>query len=503
MECIIVLKDEVNCRLVGLDAGMSKILYDRFRFEVEGARHQPKVKLGMWDGKVSLYSKENDTYINFLPIILPIILKSGYKIKIDDRRKKLISLNFEPIDENYFIDYSDKYGNPITLRDYQIALVNLALSQDRGGIGLAGTGAGKTLMTAAICKEFNNKKIKCVVIVPSKSLLTQTFDTLKSLGVNIKMFGGKNKTLDADTIISTWQTLQNVPTLMHDFNMFLVDECHGAQSKVLNSLLNEYGRNIQYRYGLTATLPKLELNSMSVTAALGNPFYEIPSHKLIELGHLAKLNIEIKQLEEDLHPEYQEYIDSIQKSNILSNDIYSYEMFKTKYFPDYNAEKNYIRRKNTRLDFLVGEIVSAAELGNTFTLVDSIQFGKKLVKAIKGQTDLEHVYFVYGNDDTKIRKEIYDLFENNDNVVVVATVHCAGTGIDISRIYYLLLIDMGKSFIRTLQTIGRGLRKAPDKDTILAIDYSSDLKYSKRHLTIRKSYYNEAKYPFRVIKVKY
>ena len=67
----------------------------------------------------------------------------------------------------------------------------------------------------------------------------------------------------------------------------------------------------------------------------------------------------------------------------------------------------------------------------------------------------------------------------------------------------MMFIDVGKSFIRIIQSIGRGLRKAPDKDFVCVTDVCSDLKYSKRHLRERKTFYNDARYPNTTVVVKY
>ena len=106
-------------------------------------------------------------------------------------------------------------------------------------------------------------------------------------------------------------------------------------------------------------------------------------------------------------------------------------------------------------------------------------------------------HFVCGKDKRNDRKEIYDLFKNNDNIVVFATVHVAGVGLNIKRIFHLVYVDIGKSFIRVIQTIGRSLRTDKDKDSVHITDICSDLKYNKRHLTIRTKYYKEAQYPFK------
>jgi superfamily II DNA or RNA helicase len=89
------------------------------------------------------------------------------------------------------------------------------------------------------------------------------------------------------------------------------------------------------------------------------------------------------------------------------------------------------------------------------------------------------------------------MFKNHDDLVVIATVHIAGTGLSINRIFNLILIDIGKSFIRVIQAIGRGLRKAHDKNYVNITDVCSDFKYSKTHLATRIRYYKDAKYPYK------
>jgi len=502
MKCDLILLDEVNCKFNNLHGEIIKHFYNMFNYEVPGAMFSAKVKLGMWDGKISLFDKNGCTFINFLPQIIPVLVDElGVKLTIDDRRIRK-TLTFEPIDKNLLSHVlHPEFGTPIILRDYQVEMVNILLSGWAGGIGVAGTGAGKTIITAALAYVFNQKGKNCLVIVPSTSLVKQTKKGLEDCGLDVGEFSGKVKDTKNNVIVATWQTLQNIPQFVAEFGMILVDECHGAKSKVVKDLLSVTGRHIQYRFGVTATIPKPDLDKQTILGVLGNVKHEIPSHELIAAGHLAGLEIEITQLTEDFHEEYREYVESLK----VGFKPLSYSQWKTKYFIDYNAEKSFIRGNTKRTDYIAQQLVNRSLVGNgnVFALVDSVAFGKKLTKAVMSRTDTEHVYFVHGKDKVDDRQAIYDLFKDNDGIIVIATVHCAGTGIDISRIYNLVMIDLGKSFIRTLQTIGRGLRKANDKDYLLAWDISSDLKYSKRHLGERIKFYKEAKYPHKKTKVDY
>jgi ERCC4-related helicase len=104
---------------------------------------------------------------------------------------------------------------------------------------------------------------------------------------------------------------------------------------------------------------------------------------------------------------------------------------------------------------------------------------------------------------TKDRKDEYDEIKTATNKIIVATYGVAAVGINIPRIFNMVLLEPGKSFVRVIQSIGRGIRKADDKDFVQIWDLTASTKYAKRHLTERKKFYKEAKYPFEIQKVKY
>ena len=85
----------------------------------------------------------------------------------------------------------------------------------------------------------------------------------------------------------------------------------------------------------------------------------------------------------------------------------------------------------------------------------------------------------------------------------MATYGVASVGINLPRIFNLVLIEPGKSFVRVIQSIGRGIRKAEDKDFVQIWDITSSCKFAKRHLTQRKTFYKDAAYPFDLEKLTY
>ena len=108
----------------------------------------------------------------------------------------------------------------------------------------------------------------------------------------------------------------------------------------------------------------------------------------------------------------------------------------------------------------------------------------------------ERAVFVSGATKGSDRQDHYDEVADVNDKIIVATYGVAAVGINIPRIFNLVLVEPGKSFVRVIQSIGRGIRKAEDKDHVQIWDVTSTCKFSKRHLTKRKAYYREANYPF-------
>ena len=127
---------------------------------------------------------------------------------------------------------------------------------------------------------------------------------------------------------------------------------------------------------------------------------------------------------------------------------------------------------------------------DTLVLVNRIDTGKAIINQVPDSV------FIHGDVKSKDRKSEYDEIKTSDNKIIVATYGVAAVGLNIPRIFNLILIEPGKSFTRVIQSIGRGIRKAKDKDFVQIWDITSTCKYAKRHLTERKKFYKEAKYPF-------
>ena len=150
-----------------------------------------------------------------------------------------------------------------------------------------------------------------------------------------------------------------------------------------------------------------------------------------------------------------------------------------------------------RMKYVANMIQEISKTGNTLVLTGRINNGKLLQDLIP---DAE---FVQGAMKVTDRKEAYNEINQATNSITIATYGVAAVGINIPRIFNLVLLEPGKSFVRVIQSIGRGVRIAKDKDFVQIWDVTSRCKFSRRHLTERKKYYKDAEYPFTIDKVNY
>ena len=151
-----------------------------------------------------------------------------------------------------------------------------------------------------------------------------------------------------------------------------------------------------------------------------------------------------------------------------------------------------------RLDTMADLIAKVNATGNTLVLVDRTECGRQLVERLG-----DRAVFVSGATKAKDRQNEYDEVAEATDKIIVATYGVAAVGINIPRIFNLVLIEPGKSFVRVIQSIGRGIRKAEDKDHVEIWDITSTCKFAKRHLTKRKAFYKEANYPFTAEKLEW
>jgi len=479
--CKLIIRDEVNIKFEGLSVETRRKIVNKLKYDLPYARHMPAYKLGRWDGTKTYFGIGGTGYLAHLDVILPIIEDSGYELDIEDLRSPH-KFSFHPVSETYWSDQGKTWpqghieaGTPIVLRDYQYDVINKFLENPQALQEVA-TGAGKTITTATLshlCEPYG----RTMIIVPNKSLVVQTEEDYRNLGLDVGVYFGDRKELGRTHTICTWQSLNILDKKSHDEATLtlaefcedvvavIVDEVHQAKAEVLTKLLTQNFKNCAIRWGLTGTVPKEAWEYQGILASIGPVINQVSAHDLQNKGVLAQLNINVLQ----------------------TTDV--------EVFTSFQDEYTFLVTDDRRLEWIADKITSISAAGNTLVLINRIDTGNKLIALIP------QAVFVNGGMKLDDRKEEYDEIKTSDGKIIVATYGVAAVGINIPRIFNLVLLEPGKSFVRVIQSIGRGIRRAEDKDHVEIWDITSTCKYAKRHLTERKKYYKEAKYPFTVTKV--
>jgi superfamily II DNA or RNA helicase len=254
----------------------------------------------------------------------------------------------------------------------------------------------------------------------------------------------------------------------------VVANCHQAKADVLKSLLSGVMSRIPLRWGLTGTIPKAKHESMSLTVSLGPVISQLAASTLQEMGVLSQCHVNIVQLQDGME------------------------------FTNYQSELKFLTSDEKRMQKIAELASTVKNSGNTLILVDRIEAGQLLhLKLEELGVPEENVVFVSGGTKGTTRTEHYDDIATATNKIIIATYGVAAVGINIPRIFNVMLLEPGKSFVRVIQSIGRGIRKAEDKDFVQIWDVTSSAKFAKRHLAKRKEFYRDANYPFDLEKLKY
>ncbi len=362
----------------------------------------------------------------------------------------------------------------LELREYQEEVIKKALKIGRGTCVL-GTGAGKTLTTAALIENYfqscpDKDTFKCMVLVPDLGLVSQTYEEFNDVGTTFKMtkWTGKNKPdLTSNVIICNIGIIQsqfdNNDWLKY-IDLLIVDECHKikATNKVSKIVSKIKTHN---KYGFTGTLPENNLDKWSIIGKLGPVIYEKTSYELRLEDYLANVNVKVLNLAYKVPPRY------------LSDDKYREEL-------DFIYESPF---RNTFLSKLCRKLDN-----NTLVLVNHIKHGLELEEYLKNSKE-KQVYFIRGEVEVEERDKIKKIMEKDNNVICIAMSSIFSTGVNIKNLHNIIFAAGGKSFIRTVQSVGRGLRKHASKNKLIIFDICDKLRYGLRHSEKRKDIYEKEK----------
>ena len=169
----------------------------------------------------------------------------------------------------------------------------------------------------------------------------------------------------------------------------------------------------------------------------------------------------------------------------------------------YQEEMDYIVQSDKRNKYIRN--LASNLNGNTLCLFQYVEkHGKDLYESIKQKATDKQVFYVYGGVDTEEREQIRRITEQEQDAVIVASYGTFSTGINIKNLHNVIFASPTKSRVRSLQSIGRGLRKSLNKSRVTIYDLVDDIKYKNKenytlkHFKERLKIYVEEKFKFKM-----
>lgn len=479
-DLIIKKKNEVYL-IIECDPHIQHELQDQFTFEVPGAKFMPQYRSKYWDGKIRLFNvQKGEIYVGLLDKVCQFCKRYNYTFEFKDSKHYGLPYQEDPgISMRGVKDWLGVISK-YTPRDYQIEGVYDALKKKRRLI-ISPTGSGKSLMIYAVVQYHAAHQRKILVIVPTTSLVEQMYKDFDDYGLDSdkechRIYGGKDMNSDKTVIISTWQSIYKLDKKwFRQFDVVIGDEAHNFKSKSLVGIMTKMHDTI-YRYGFTGTLDGTQTHKWVLEGLFGPSYKIINTKELQDAGYLAKLNIKVLLLKHKQTP-FDNYEDEVQ------------------YLIGHEKRNNFI--KNLVLDIK----------GNTLILFSRVAaHGEVLFNLIN--TGDRKVFFIHGGVDVEERESVRAIAETENDAIIIASFGTFSTGINIKNLHNVVFASPSKSRIRTLQSIGRVLRKSDSKVNATLYDIADDCKkgqktnYTLNHLIERIKYYNEEKFNYDIIQIK-
>jgi superfamily II DNA or RNA helicase len=491
-EVIKVIKhDAVHMRIIA-DPGIKQELTSYFSFRPSGYQFSPKYKNRIWDGYIYLFNPMK-------PLLLAGLLEYLKKF-CDDRDYELeIEKDVNPpeiVPDNYVEELVNEIGANLEPRDYQIEYVLNAIRSNRS-LSLSPTSSGKSFIQYLIQQHYYRAYgHRTLIIVPTIGLVHQMAGDFIDYGCDTdhiyKIQGGIDKNTNKNIVISTWQSLIKQPKEWFDqFRVVLGDECHLFTAKSLQTIMTKLD-NAYYRHGFTGTISSdSKINRLVLEGVFGPIRRFVTTKDLIDQGTVAKF--EVKALVLSYDPE--------------TKKIFNDALKKTDKTKRYAAERAFIFSNNKRNQF-IKNLVWSLNKTNNLILFDQIENqGDILRDLLKKEGRILH--YIHGGTSGEERERIRHLVENDPikQHDILASTGTFSTGVNLKRLDVAIFTAGGKSEIRTLQSIGRTLRKGNGSDEATLYDIADDLStkssinYTLKHFRTRIEMYSSEQFPFKIYNI--
>lgn len=393
----------------------------------------------LWNAQQSL------TFEQFIEAYTNVYIKN----KIIQRQKELAKQSEIPFLEVYRLQ-----PNSMQVRFINNLRKIYEAGEDKALL-ISATGTGKTYASAFATRELEFKKV--LFLVHRSQIAKQAMKSYRKVfdgKVSMGMVSGKYQDYDADFVFATVQTLSKDEILSRykkeHWDMIIIDEAHHSSANSYKKIMDYFKPRLWL--GMTATPDKRDDNLE------GRNIYEIFNH---QIAYEIRLQ---NAMEEDLLCPFHYFgitdLEVIADSGKTSEEKVNNFRYLTSDERVLNVmrQAEFFGHSGERVKGLIfcSRIDEAREL--------SVKFNKKGWRTT----------VLSGSDSETVRTTAIERLsgdEAEDALDYIISVDIFSEGVDVPEINQVIMLRPTESPIIFIQQLGRGLRKAEDKEYVVVIDF--------------------------------
>ncbi len=436
-------------------------------FKAAGVEYTPAYKAG-WNGITYLVDKKGYFMLGLLGRVEAFANSNNIPFNLIDKREPVVKA--QPIDLTAKLL---KLG--FETRDYQQRIVEAACANQKG-IVRACTGSGKSVCTAIITANINKPTIIYVIgldlLKQFHDLYSQIFDepigfigngvceihriNIASIWTISSALKIKSPVVDDDDqpekeLAPNQKQSISIINMLKQTDVHIFDESHVITTETIKQIYNQI--DPEYIYGFSGTPFRDDGSELLAHAILGEQIVNVPASELIASGYLAQPIIKFVKV----------------PKLFIEGGNNNYQTVYKEYIVD-NIVRNKLIVENTK------ELLTKNY--QVLVLFKRLSHGQNL----KELFDEENIPYEYlsGSDSLDVRTEAKaNLASHKSNLILASTI--LDIGFDAPSLSALVLCGGGKSSIRSLQRIGRCIRKYGNKKHTAVVDFYDDIRYLKGH----------------------
>jgi superfamily II DNA or RNA helicase len=348
--------------------------------------------------------------------------------------------------ENWDMDYELSRSKVQPNKMQERALLEINKNRKDKALVVAAMGTGKTYLAAMDAKAFGAKKV--LFVVHRENILDKAIEAFLDIfgkEITYSKYLGSQRNRDADFIFTTNLTINN------DFNLFdryafdyiIIDEVHHAAAGSYKALIDYFKPD--FLLGLTATPERMDQRNI----------YAL-------FDYIVPFEIRLREaIENDIIVPFQYY--GIRNKHLNYDENHTKREFNL-FLKEFASPKN--------VQFIIEEINKYKVNGKPkiIAFCPSVDHAKLMAEAFSN-LGLFSIALTGENSAQERNRAFQDLAIDTNSLKIICTVDILNEGIDIPAVNMVLFLRPTESVTIFIQQLGRGLRKYPNKDYLVVLDF--------------------------------